>query len=40
MDVEGRVVGELKGIERKRMDSILAVGMKERICRCSCFWSG
>ncbi len=33
----GSAVGVLNGIERNRVDSILAVGMKDRICRWSCF---
>lgn len=37
---DGLAVGALKGIERNRIDSILAVGRKERMCRWSCFCSG
>lgn len=47
MEEEGEVVGsvgadvgELKGTERNRIDSILAEGTKDRMCLCNCFCSG
>ena len=38
--VGNAAVGFLNATERKRTDSILAEGTKERMCRLNCFWVG